>query len=90
LPGVFIGILTTMQTPAGWTETEKGLVREYTFDDFSAAIRFINGVAHVATELNHHPEIVNSYNKVALTLFTHDANAITEKDYALALEINNL
>ncbi len=85
-----------METPTGWTPTEKGLIREYVFDDFSAAIRFVNAVADIAQQLNHHPEIWNSYNKVKLTLFTHDlpaqagANAVTEKDHALALEINSL
>ncbi len=79
-----------METPTGWTATEKGLTREFSFEDFSGAVRFINAVAGVAEALNHHPEIYNSYNKVHLTLFTHDAGKVTKKDYALALEINSL
>ncbi len=79
-----------METPIGWTVAEKGLVREFSFKDFVSAVQFINKVAEIAETQNHHPEIWNSYNKVRFTLFTHDANGITERDYALALEINNL
>lgn len=79
-----------METPAGWTATEKGLVRKFEFADFASALRFINDVGGIAQQLNHHPELWNSYNKVTLTLFTHDAGAVTEKDHALALEINTL
>jgi len=77
-----------METPAGWNTTDEGLVREYTFNDFGEAVRFITAVAAVAESLNHHPNIWNSYNKVRLTLFTHDAGAVTEKDRLLAREIN--
>ena len=79
-----------MDTPMGWDKTEKGLVREFKFADFEAAIRFINAVAGIAHGLDHHPEIWNSYDKVRLTLFTHDAGAITQKDITMALEINTL
>ncbi len=79
-----------METPHDWIVTEKGLVREFLFGDFSTAIRFINTVADIAQQLNHHPEIYNSYTTVRLTLFTHEVHAITEKDYALALEINTI
>ena len=79
-----------METPAGWTSTAQGLTRDYRFESFEAAMRFIAAVAKVAESLNHHPEIWNSYNKVRLTLFTHDAGAVTEKDYALAQELHKL
>lgn len=79
-----------MKTPINWTRTEEGLVQEYSFEDFSVAFRFLSHVAEVAERMNHHPEIWNSYNKVKLTLFTHDAAAVTEKDIALAEAINAL
>lgn len=78
-----------MDTPQGWTLEAGKLVREFSFDDFEAAIRFINVVAGIAQHLNHHPELWNSYNKVRLTLSTHDAgDIVTDTDYAFALEVN--
>ncbi len=79
-----------MDTPITWNKTERGLMRSFEFVDFDEAMRFINRVADKAREMDHHPEIRNSYNKVTLTLFTHDANAITEKDVALAKAIDTL
>lgn len=77
-----------MESPIQWQLTEKGLVREFSFSDFAAAMVFINRVAAVAQALEHHPDIWNSYTTVRLTLYTHDANAVTEKDYALARQID--
>jgi 4a-hydroxytetrahydrobiopterin dehydratase len=80
-----------METPQGWEQKDGKMVREFVFDGFEEAIRFINAVAGHAARMNHHPEIWNSYNKVRLTLSTHDAgDVVTEKDYALALEINTI
>jgi 4a-hydroxytetrahydrobiopterin dehydratase len=80
-----------METPQGWDQKDGKLVREYAFADFEAAVRFINAVAGIAQHLNHHPEIWNSYNKVRLTLSTHEAgDTVTEKDHSLALEINTI
>lgn len=80
-----------METPQGWELYEGKLIREFLFDDFEAAIRFINAIAGIAQHLNHHPEIWNSYNKVRLTLSTHSAgDVVTQSDYALALEVNAL
>ena len=79
-----------MDIPQGWGEEGGKLVKSFDFATFEDAVRFINAVAGIATRLNHHPEIWNSYNKVKITLFTHDENSISEKDYSLALEINSL
>lgn len=73
-----------------WETTKDGLVREYAFSDFSTATRFVENIARLAQEHNHHPDIVWRYNKVVLTLFTHDAQAITKKDYDLAGAIDAL
>lgn len=78
-----------METPAGWSLENNKLVRTCTFETFGAAIDFINRVTAIATRLNHHPEIYNVYNKVTLTLCTHDAgDIVTDKDRELAEEIN--
>ncbi len=62
----------------------------YTFPDFLAAIRFVNAVAKVAEEMNHHPDIHIHYNKVTIESWTHTANAITDKDHRLVEAIDAL
>ena len=80
-----------MEIPEGWGNVEGKLIRNFEFRDFTEAMLFINRVGVVAEQLDHHPEIHNIYNKVTLTLSTHDAgNIITEKDIKLAQEISNL
>lgn len=74
-----------------WKQQNNKLIKELTFNDFKEAWEFLNKVAVLAEEHNHHPEIENVYNKVTLSLCTHDAgNSITEKDKALAKEIDKL
>jgi 4a-hydroxytetrahydrobiopterin dehydratase len=74
-----------------WQEEENKLVKRLTFKDFNQAWAFLNKVAVLAEEHNHHPEIENVYNKVTLKLCTHDkGNSITEKDRELAKEIDYL
>lgn len=79
-----------MEIPTNWKVKEGKWVREYTFETFREAIAFIDSVAAVAERLSHHPEIWNSYTSVRLTLFTHDANVVTEKDKELAEEVNKI
>jgi Pterin-4a-carbinolamine dehydratase len=74
----------------GWRFEGNSLVRELEFDDFDAAISFIVKLAPVANKLDHHPDIYNSYNKVRLSLTTHDEGGVTEKDFELATQINLL
>ena len=74
-----------------WKEIDNHLVREWVFRDFSEAFAFMTRVAFVAAKLNHHPTIENTYNKVKLSITTHDkGNTITEKDYELARKIDTL
>jgi 4a-hydroxytetrahydrobiopterin dehydratase len=74
-----------------WQEQNNKLVKELTFKDFKEAWAFLNKVAVLAEEHNHHPEIENVYNRVTLKLCTHDAgNSITEKDRRLAKAIDEV
>lgn len=74
-----------------WSESETALVREFKFDDFASAMRFVNRVAEVAEERNHHPDIlVHGWNKVRLTLSTHTQGRVTEADRELAACIDEL
>jgi 4a-hydroxytetrahydrobiopterin dehydratase len=74
-----------------WTEQNNKLLREFKFRDFSEAFAFLTRVAIEAEKMNHHPEIYNVYNKVVISLQTHDAgNIVTEKDHQLASAIDKL
>jgi len=67
-----------------WTRKDATISRTFQFKDFSAAIQFVNAVAELAERGWHHPDIDIRWNKVTLTLTTHDAGGLTEKDFALA------
>jgi len=74
-----------------WIEKDHKLTREFKFSDFSEAFAFMTRVAILAEKMNHHPEWSNVYNKVNITLTTHDAgNVVTEKDRKLAAAIDQL
>jgi len=67
-----------------WTEINDSIQRTFQFSDFVASMRFVNAVADHAEAVQHHPDVLIRYDKVTLTLSTHDANGITEKDFAFA------
>lgn len=74
-----------------WIEHENKLVKEFTFSDFSEAFAFLVRVSLLAEKANHHPEIYNVYNRVKLSLSTHDAgHKITQYDRDLAKAIDQL
>lgn len=72
----------------GWRYEENSLQKTFTLKDFRAAMSFLVRLSYYAEELNHHPEIHNVYNRVDLSLSTHDAgNQVTEMDMKLARAI---
>lgn len=74
-----------------WVEANNTLTRAYIFPTFTAAMTFVNQVADIAQELQHHPHIEIDYTKVTLTLSTHDTgDIVTDKDRALATHIDTL
>ena len=73
-----------------WIIHNELLVKEFVFSTFQDAIDFVNAVAKIADEADHHPDIFISYNKVKISLITHDLGEISEKDYSLAKEIESL
>ncbi|GAB3203088.1 4a-hydroxytetrahydrobiopterin dehydratase [Pontibacter aydingkolensis] len=74
-----------------WREEDNMLKRSLKFKDFKQAMTFMNQVAEVAEELNHHPWWSNVYNKIEIELTTHDAgNTVTEKDFELAQKIDQI
>ena len=77
---------------SGWSEVEgrDAISRKFTFKDFSEAFGFMARAAMMAEKLDHHPEWFNVYNKVEVTLATHEAGGVTERDVQLAQEMNRL
>ena len=73
-----------------WSEMGGRIQRTYQFEDFLASMRFVDAVAQAAEAAQHHPDILIRYNKVTLTLSTHDANGITVKDFDLAVTVDGL
>jgi len=77
---------------SGWIHDPEAdaITRDFRFRDFSEAFGFMARVALLAQAANHHPEWSNVYDKVTITLSTHDAGGLTEKDVALAEAIDQL
>jgi 4a-hydroxytetrahydrobiopterin dehydratase len=73
-----------------WELEKKHIERTFEFDDFADAIDFVNAVAEVAEEEEHHPDIDIRYNKVRLVLSTHSKGGLTELDFGLAERIDTL
>ena len=73
-----------------WKKKGVTIVRTYQFKDFVAAIKFVNAIAMLAEKAWHHPDIDIRWNKVTLTLSTHDAGGLTEKDFSLAGKFDRL
>ncbi len=77
---------------AGWADLLPGrdaIHKTFRFKDFNEAFAFMTRVALMAEKMDHHPEWVNVYNTVEVTLATHDAGGVTEKDVALAAFIES-
>lgn len=73
-----------------WAEISGEIQRTFQFDDFVQSMVFVNKVADAAEAAQHHPDILIRYNKVTLTLSTHDAGGITDKDFSFARTANGL
>ena len=81
-----IGAAAALVDLPGWSAAEgkDALTRTFKFKDFNAAFGFMSRVALMAEKLDHHPEWFNVYNRVEVTLTTHDADGVTALDVALA------
>ena len=73
-----------------WQVEAGELVRVFQFADFRAALRFVNHVGELAEQAGHHPDIDIRYNRVRLSLLTHDAGGLTKKDFELASRADKL
>ena len=79
-----------IKTLKGWKKTRgrDSIEKNYAFKDFASAFSWMTQISLIAEEMNHHPEWFNVYNKVNVTLSTHDAGGITDLDVKLAKEMD--
>jgi 4a-hydroxytetrahydrobiopterin dehydratase len=83
---------TALREIHGWTEVQDrdAIRKSYHFGDFSEAWGFISRVALLAEKMDHHPELFNVYNRVEITLSTHEAGGLSERDIRLAHAIDEV
>ena len=81
-----------LETPAGWTRVagRDAICKSFKFKDFIGSFGFMTQVAFISEKMDHHPEWSNVYNKVEVTLTTHSAGGVTNKDLTLAKAIDAL
>ncbi|MCI0528743.1 MAG: 4a-hydroxytetrahydrobiopterin dehydratase [Nitrospira sp.] len=75
---------------SGWQLADNAIKKQFKFNDFMSAIAFVNRVAAAAEAADHHPDVTINYTRVTMTLSTHSAGGITEKDFSLAKQIDLL
>jgi 4a-hydroxytetrahydrobiopterin dehydratase len=73
-----------------WERDGREIHRNFVFDSFASAIQFVDRVAQLAEQADHHPDIDIRYDKVRLSLSTHSAGGLTKRDMKLAAKINEL
>ncbi|MCE2464327.1 MAG: 4a-hydroxytetrahydrobiopterin dehydratase [Dehalococcoidia bacterium] len=74
----------------GWRQDGQYIVREFSFSSFKDNMVFVNRVAEVAEEIDHHPDIVINYTRLTLSITTHSEGGLTRRDFRLASRINEL
>src|SRR5689334_23278796 len=74
----------------GWSRRGDEISKELDLGSFDNAIQFVNDVAQLANAVDHHPDILIQYKNVTLTLSTHSEGGLTDKDFALARQIDGL
>lgn len=77
-------IQTHLEEYPEWAELNGQIQRTFLFEDFDQSMGFVGRIAEYAEQVQHHPDILIRYNKVTLTVSTHDAGGITHKDFELA------
>jgi len=83
-------VTTELTTTPGWQLEDGQLTRTVTRKDFRDALLFVNAVGFLAERANHHPDVAISWNKVTLSLMSHSAGGLTENDFGLARQLNDL
>ncbi|WCL50369.1 4a-hydroxytetrahydrobiopterin dehydratase [Leptospira sp. GIMC2001] len=73
-----------------WKIHNNHLFREFKFTNFVKAFSFMTEVAFHSETMDHHPTLINTYNRVSIELWTHDTGGLTELDFELAMKISNI
>jgi len=81
---------TKLEPLPEWSKANEILQRTFAFEAFTGAMTFVNQIADLAERVQHHPDILIRYNKVTLSLSTHDAGGITDKDFDFAVASEEL
>jgi 4a-hydroxytetrahydrobiopterin dehydratase len=89
-PFTELQILSRLKDLEGWAYEDNAIHTSIEFKDFKDAFSVMTRIAFEVEKLNHHPEWSNIYNTLQISLSTHDAGGITEKDFQLANIINEL
>jgi 4a-hydroxytetrahydrobiopterin dehydratase len=79
-----------LQTVPHWSKRAQSILRTFKFGGFLKGIDFVNRIAAKAQKMNHHPDIDVRFDQVTLTLSTHDEGGITEKDFSLAKQCDEV
>jgi 4a-hydroxytetrahydrobiopterin dehydratase len=83
-------IESSLKAVPEWVHVGDSIQRTYQFKDFVQSMKFVSQIAEQAESANHHPDILIRYSRVTLTLQTHDAGGITDKDFSLAAGADEL
>jgi len=83
-------VVSRLSEVQGWELVDGKLSKTFLFDSFVIAFGFMASVALTAESMNHHPEWSNVYNRVSISLTTHDAGGISDLDFTLAQRIENI
>ena len=82
--------MTTRNLPPHWREESNALVREFATGGWPVTLMLVNAIGFVAEAADHHPDLEVSWGRVRVRLSTHDAGGVTDKDVALAHEIERV
>ena len=74
----------------GWERDGDAIRRQFKFDDFVGSVDFVNRLTPLAEEMNHHPDLEISWNKVTVSLSTHSEGGLTGNDFELASKIDSV
>jgi len=83
-------IKSALRSLPEWKKRGREITRTFQFKDFVVAMKFVNRVARLAEQADHHPDIDIRWNKVTLALTTHSEGGLTPKDFALARKLDRL
>src|SRR5579864_3279204 len=85
-----VEVQQALQKLPGWKKNGNAIERDFQFANFVQAMDFVNKIAEAAEAVNHHPDIHISYNRVTLSLISHDVGGLTQRDIRMAGKINEL